>query len=66
MSRERALRVNHRQRRCLGQPLRELVIPLVPLLGGRENPSSRSASEQRAGDFRFGTGEAAAGLCRDF
>lgn len=49
LSGERALRVNHRQRRRLGQPLTELVIPLVPLRGGRENPSSRSASEQRAG-----------------
>jgi hypothetical protein len=49
LSGERALGVNHRRRRRLGQPLRELVIPLVPLLGGRENPSSRSASEQRAG-----------------
>lgn len=46
---ERALGVNHRRRRRLGQPLGLLVIPLVPRLGGRENPSSRSASEQRAG-----------------
>lgn len=51
---ERALGVNHCQRRRLGQPFRELVIPLVPRVGGRENPSSRSASEQRAGRLSLG------------